>query len=184
MFSQKSSKWWRNPWVIGMFLIVMTSLAVNGRMIWNAMNSDHRWLDKDYKVKDHHRHGAEWVEQERRRSALGWGAHLHSPQEAKNDPMAAPDMARLILTSLSPQLMIDMHDREGLPLEGVAMKIQAQWPSGSSRDFEVSVREVGKGQYEALPVFPRPGNWILRVEATHGQDGIQLEQKVFVAAER
>lgn len=183
MISQHSNKWWRNPWVIGMFLIVVTSLVVNGRLIWNSMHSLPQTLDKDYKVKDHHRAGADWVDQQRSRTALGWVAHLHSPQEAKNDPLALPEAVRLFLTSATPQLLIEMRDREGKLLEGATLKVVAQWPSQDVADVAVPVRELAPGKYEAMPRFSRAGNWVLSIEAARGADKIQLEQKVFVVAE-
>lgn len=181
MISQKHKQGWRNPWVFALAAIVITSLSVNARLIWQASQSKGRVLDTDYSVKSH-KHDAEWVEQEAKRNALGWHTHMHSDQEVGNDPDALPRLQRFVLGAAPAVLQYDLTDRAGQPLVGAEVTVQAMWPSDSSADQTLKMNETRPGHYEAKIDLDRKGYWDLRFTAKREKDDFVTEQKIFVAA--
>jgi len=78
MISQKNKQGWRNPWVIGLGLIVLSGVLTNARMVWNVVHNPMRLLDDSYSVKAHNQYDAKWVQQQSERSTLGWKMDIHS----------------------------------------------------------------------------------------------------------
>lgn len=180
MISQKNKQGWRNPWVFGLALIMLSAVLINGRMLWNSLHHEVRMLDENYSVRSH-KHEAAWVQQEAGRGALGWQAKLHSPQQLQNDSMAIPSAARFIVTASPAQFQFELKDRDGRPLHGGEVVIDAQWPGNSALDFKGTLHEVMPGKYQGDLKFSRAGNWDLMIQAKHNNNLFALEQKVFVA---
>lgn len=180
MISQKNKQGWRNPWVFALAAIIVIALLNNGRMIWNAMNHRVRMLDDHYSVKSR-KEEAKWVQQQSERTTLGWQASLHSPQQLKNDSLATPEAARFILIANPAVFQFELKDRDGKPLQGAQVEINAQWPSGTSHDFRGVLQESSPGRYVGSLTFPRSGNWDMLIRAEHDNRLFDLEQKVFVA---
>ncbi len=181
MFSQKNKNGWRNPWALVFLALVLSGVLVNIRLVWNVITNPVRLLDDDYNVKKHNQYDAKWVQQQAERSTLGWQARLHSPQQLQNDPMATKSSTRFILTTNPVQFKFELNDRDGKPLPGGKVTINAQWPGGPSHDFIGTLYETGSGQYEGSMNFPRAGNWDLLIKAQHNDSQFSMEQKVFVA---
>ncbi len=181
MFSQKNKSAWRNPWALVFLALVLSGVLVNIRLVWNVINSPVRMLDDNYSVKKHNQYDAKWVQQQAERSTLGWRARLHSPHQLPNDPMATKSAARYILTASPAQFKLELHDRDGKPLSGGKVTIDAQWPGGPKYDFSGILHETGAGQYVGSMNFPRAGNWDLLIKAQHNDSPFEMEQKVFVA---
>lgn len=179
MISQKH-KGWRNPWVFGLLAILVVALLKNVHIIWDASRHQVRMLDEHYSVKSR-KDEAKWVSQQAERTVLGWQVTLHSPQQLKNDSMATPESARFILIASPAVFQMDLHDRNGKPLQGAKVVINAQWPSGSSPDFSGELQESSPGHYVGSLTFPRMGNWDLVIKAEQGDNLFDMEQKVFVA---
>jgi nitrogen fixation protein FixH len=181
MISQKNKQGWRNPWVLGLVAIILAGVAVNGRMLWNVMQHPTRLLDENYNVKKHNQYDAKWVQQQAERSTLAWQAKLHSPQRLPNDSMAMESAARFILVANPAQLQFELNDRDGKPIQGGQVVIDALWPGDPKFDTSVTLHETAAGQYAGSLNFPRAGNWDLLIKAS--QDGriFEMEQKVFVA---
>ncbi|MFZ5502410.1 MAG: FixH family protein [Pseudomonadota bacterium] len=180
MFSQKH-KGWRNPWVIGLLLIILAGVLVNLRFFLNTQEHPVRVLDDDYTVKTHEQFDAKWVQQQVERSALGWQATLHSPQQLQNDPMVSPSADKFILLSSPAEMKLELRDPDGKPVQGAEIEIKVQWPSNPKFDFKGELTESAAGHYAGSLQFPRGGNWDLVIAAQ--QDGrlFEMEQKVFVA---
>ncbi len=181
MISQKNKQFWRNPWVLGLLVLVLAGVLTNIRLVWNVINNPVRMLDDDYNVKKHNQYDAKWVQQQAERSTLGWQAKLHSPQQLQNDPLATKSAARFIVMASPAQFKLQLNDRDGKPLPGGKVTINAQWPGGPSHDFVSTLYETGSGQYEGSINFPRAGNWDLLIKSQHDDSEFAMEQKVFVA---
>jgi hypothetical protein len=180
MISQKQ-KGWRNPWVAGLALIVIAGVIINARMLWNVMNHPTRLLDEKYTVRGHNQHDAKWVQQQAERSTLGWQASLHSPQRLANDPLATGDSARFILLGTPAQLQFGLLDKEGEPVQGAIVEIEAQWPGDPKFDLKLKLNELSSGHYEGAISFSRSGNWDLLIKVDQNGQIFEMEQKVFVA---
>ena len=183
MISQKNKQGWRNPWVFGLAAIILSSVLINAHMLWNVIHNPVRLLDENYSVKGHNQHDAKWVQQQAERSTLGWQAKLHSPQRIQNDQMAAEGAARFILVASPAHFQLELNDRDGSPVQGGQIAMNAQWPGMSSFDTSVTLHETTPGRYEGSMEFPRAGNWDLLIKAQHQGSLFEMEQKIFVAIE-
>lgn len=181
MISQRNKQGWRNPWVLGLLIIVFSGVMINARFVLNVLTHPVRLLDNDYTVLKHNQYDAKWLQQQSERSTLGWTASLHSPSQLQNDSLAKPDEARFILMA-SPALMkLELHDREGKPVQGGKVLIKAQWPGDPHYDFSGTLNEVAPGNYEGSLAFPRAGNWDMIITADRAGSQFSTEQKVFIA---
>lgn len=179
MISQ-NNKGWLNPWVFALAAILMVALVKNANVVWDSFQHPVRMLDESYSVKSR-KEEAKWVQQQAERTSLGWQARLHSAQQLKNDSMATPSAARFILTANPALFQFELNDRDGKPLQGAKVGIDAQWPGGKSFDVNGALHESAPGHYEGSLTFPRAGNWDLVIKAEHNNSLFNLEQKVFVA---
>ena len=181
MISQKNKQAWRNPWVLGLAVIVLSGVMINARMLWNVFHNPVRILDENYSVRGHNQHDAKWLQQQAERSTLGWKARLHSVQRLKNDPLVVDSAARFILIGNPATLTLDLNDRDGNPVTGGVVKINAQWPGAPAFDTSGGLQETSVGSYAGVLEFPRPGNWDLIIEVQRDGSLFEMEQKVFVA---
>lgn len=181
MFSQKNKQGWRNPWVLGLLIIVLSGVLINARMIWNTINHPMRLLDEHYSVKAHNQYDAKWLQQQAERSTLGWQATLHSPQRLENDSEARDDAQQFILLSNPAEMTFALVDKEGKTVGGANVEINAQWPGDPHFDFKSSLYEVAPGQYAGSMKFSRAGNWDLLIRVSLKDREFDMEQKVFVA---
>ncbi len=181
MISQKNKQGWRNPWVLGLLVIILSGVLINARMLWNVMNHPMRLLDDNYSVKAHNQYDAKWMQQQAERSTLGWQAKLHSPQQLQNDSQAAADAARFIVLASPAELKFELNDREGRPISGGKVEINVQWPGDPTFDFKGSLHEVAPGHYAGSLNFPRAGNWDMLIRAEHDGRQFDTEEKIFVA---
>lgn len=179
MISQRN-KGWRNPWVFALAAILAVALLKNVQIIWDASHHRVRMLDENYSVKSH-KDEAKWVQQQSERTTLGWQAKLHSPQQLQNDSLATASAARFILIASPAVLQFDLSDRDGKPLQGAQVVINAQWPGDKSFDFTGVLHEASPGHYSGSLPFPRAGNWDLIIKAEQNDSLFDLEQKVFVS---
>lgn len=184
MISQKNKQGWRNPWVIGLVAVVLAGVLINARMLWNVLHHPTRLLDEHYSVKGHNQYDAKWVQQQADRSTLGWQAKMHSPQRLPNDSLATESSARFILIENPAQLTFELKDREGRPVQGAKVIINAQWPGDPQFDASVELPESGSGLYMGNMKFPRPGNWDVLIKVTQNDRLFEMEQKVFVAVSK
>ncbi|MEI7841867.1 MAG: FixH family protein [Gallionellaceae bacterium] len=183
MISQKN-KGWRNPWVIGLILIVLSGIFINMRFLWNVMQHPTRVLDENYNVKKHNQYDANWVKQQAERSTLGWQAKLHSPSRLPNDSMAMESAARFILIGNPAELQFELNDNVGKPVQGGQVVINAQWPGDPQFDATITLNETAPGRYAGSMKFPRPGNWDMLIKVTQDGRMFDMEQKVFVSVSK
>lgn len=181
MISQKNKQGWRNPWVLGLVIIVLSGVLINARFVWNVLSHPVRVLDDDYSVLKHNKYDAKWVQQQAERSTLGWRTSLNSPQRLPNDSLAKSDEARFILTASPAVMTFELHDKEGRPVQGSKVEIKAQWPGDPTFDFKGTLKEISPGHYEGSLLFPRAGNWDLLISTDRDGSQFDTEQKVFVA---
>lgn len=181
MFSQKNKQGWRNPWALGLVAVVLAGVLINARMLWNVVHHPARLLDENYSVKNHDKHDAMWVQQQSERSTLGWQATIHSPQQLQNDSLATEATAHFILIGNPAQLVIDLKDHEGKPVQGGKILIAAQWPGDPTFDFNVTLNESSSGHYFGEMKFPRAGSWDLVIKAKQSEREFEMEQKIFAA---
>ncbi|GEM_PF-803474 len=181
MISQKNKQGWRNPWVFGLLVIVFSGVMINARFLWNVFHNPVRVLDEHYNVREHNKYDPKWMQQQAERSTLGWKTHLHSAHQLQNDSLAKPDEARFILMASPAQMKFELNDKEGKPVTGGTVEINAQWPGDPTFDFNSKLTETAPGNYEGVMNFSRAGNWDLIIKVDKDGSQFDTEQKVFVA---
>lgn len=181
MFSQKNKQGWRNPWVVGLLLVVFAGVLINAKMLWNVAHNPTRLLDENYSVKNHDKHDAAWVQQQAERSTLGWQIKLASAQQLQNDALATPEMARFILAGNPSSMSLEIKDREGQHVTGGEVTVMAEWPGDPNFDFSTTLKEKSAGVYQGEMQFPRAGNWDLVFKVKRNKSEFEMEQKVFAA---
>ncbi len=181
MILQKNKQGWRNPWVLALAAIVLSSVLINGYLLWNVIKNPVRLLDDNYSVKDHNKYDAKWVQQQAERTTLGWQAKLHSPQQLQYDNQALQSAMRFILIASPVQIQLELNDRDGKPVQGGQVVINAQWPENPAYDFSGTLHETASGHYEGSLEFPRAGNWDMLIKAQKNDRPFEMEQKIFVA---
>lgn len=180
MISQKNKQGWRNPWVFGLLAVILAGVVINIKFYWNVTQHPVRVLDDDYNVRAHNQFDAKWVQQQSERSTLGWQAKLYSPHQLQNDPQAEPGAAKFILLASPADLQFDLASREGKPIRGGQVIINAQWPGDPHFDTRTELFEKSPGHYAGNIHFSRAGNWDLLIKVTHESRQFDMEQKVFV----
>ncbi len=183
MISQKNKQGWKNPWVIGLAAVVLSGVLINARMLWNVAHNPMRLLDDNYSVKSHNQYDAKWVQQQAERSTLGWQARIHSTQRLPNDPLADESAARFFVMASPAPFRLELNDRDGKPVKGGQVTLNAQWPGDPSFDTSATLHESSPGVYEGSLDFPRPGNWDIIINAQHDGRPFEMEQRVFVEIE-
>lgn len=181
MISQKNKQAWRNPWLFGLLALVLAGVLTNVRMVWNVLHYPVRVLDDNYSVKGHNQHDAKWVQQQAERSTLAWHAKLRSPQQLENDSLVTAEAAKFILNASPAEFNFELNDKDGTPLQGGEVTINAQWPGDPTFDFKGAMLETSPGHYSGKMPFSRAGNWDLLIRVQRNGSMFDMEQKVFVA---
>lgn len=75
---------------------------------------------------------------------------------------------------------LDALDRDGKPLQGLAILLWVTRPVSAGMDQALNLRETAPGHYEAAVRFPVPGLWALRAEARQGTSRAQISKRVEV----
>lgn len=77
-------------------------------------------------------------------------------------------------------LSIRIADRDGRPLDGLALQAYLVRPSDQDLDVTVTPQPVGGGSYVAAFMLPAPGQWELRVVARGADLAWQHSERLFV----
>lgn len=181
MISQKNKQGWRNPWVFGLLAVILSGVLINGKFLWNVFHTPVRILDDHYSVREHNKYDAKWIQEQAERSTLGWQTHLSSSQQLKNDALATKEAAQFILMASPADMVFELKDKDGNPVQDVKVVIDAQWPGDPAFDFKTELQATTPGQYRGSLPFPRAGNWDLVINAVQKDREYKTEQKVYVA---
>jgi len=141
------------------FLVV---IAVNGALIFFAEDT-FSGLETDNAYErglDYNQALAGEAAQER----LGWHAEAAISEVA--------DARRTLRVQLS--------DRDGKVLDGLALEAYLVRPSNAGMDLTLTLRSAGNGAYAAEFTLPAPGQWDLRLVAHRGEVAWQHSQRLFV----
>jgi len=96
--------------------------------------------------------------------ALGWTAELNVPSRA-----------------LVPNpIQLNMTDRSGVPVSGLAIELRAWRPVGVAPDLRTRLLENGPGQYTAQLTLPLTGQWQLDLVAKKDGDEYVLGRRIIV----
>ncbi len=166
MISQHNKKGIRNPWLLGMAVLIILVLGVNGTFIWYATHNRSTLVDRDYSTKDR-KSNAAVVNDLQEQKALAWKATIKQP---KSVVMGSPA-----------EYEISVVDRGGMPVSGT-LEVEAYRASDESKDFTTAFREVSPGSYQGYISFPLKGYWELRIRVKRGEDVFEADTDKFMVA--
>jgi hypothetical protein len=150
--------------IIGALAIhVVASLAT----VWVATSNPSYAVEKDYYQKALH-----WDDrraQERINHELGWVVTL-----AVSGPRAAGETA---------ELELGLADRDGQPVNGAAVSVEAFHNARADRILRASLRGSGGGRYTSGLAMRRPGVWEFRINASRGDDTFTHRESRYVTLE-
>jgi len=159
MLTQKDKTGWRNPWVIGMAVLIVVTLLVNSVFIWFALHSRSTLVDHEYSSNDR-KSDTETIDDIQAQNALAWKVTVKQPK------------ALMLATPASYE--IEVADRQGTPVSG-EMEVVAYRSSDAGKDFAVPFTEVASGKYQGYISFPLKGYWELRIRVKRAKDVFEVE---------
>lgn len=169
MISQENKSGLRNPWLLGILLLIMVVLAVNITFIWYSTNSNRSTLvERDYKTKDRKSSEAA-LKDLGEYHHLAWQVSINKPENVVvNSPVSYE---------------IRVTDKTGKPVSGGKLEVEAYRASDASRDFVTPFQEVAPGSYQASISFPLKGYWELHIRIQRGEERFQVSADRFKVAE-
>jgi nitrogen fixation protein FixH len=144
--------WWY-PWLfVGGMLIV---IVVNAVLVFAALDTF-----PGLETTDHYRKG------------LAYNANLAAAREQRErgwkvDLSFAADAATAAEQGRG-TLRVRFADRDGEPLAGLSVTAMLTRPAHAGHDFEVPLRNLGEGVYQATVALPLRGLWEARILARSG----------------
>lgn len=167
MISQKHKSGLRNPWLLGLLLLILLVVGVNATIIWLATHNQSSLVDRDYKTKDR-KTNAQVLSELGRNQTLAWRTTIRRPAELVQ---GKPVLYR-----------ISVVDKDGNPVSG-EMAVKAYRPSDASLDFVTPFEEVAAGDYQGSITFPLKGYWELHVHLRRGADEFSVRTERFKVQE-
>jgi len=163
--SQSSRQALRNPWVLGWFVMLAVVLTANIGMITTAVVTNPGLVNENYYERGRN-YERNMRRQQAARAALGWEMLFSPPAQPR---AATPEPYRFTARAA-----------DGSPLRGAEVRLFAYRPADAGADFQVPLREVEPGRYEADATFPLKGIWDLIVEIRHGDNRNDLAHRLIV----
>ncbi len=168
MISQSHKSGLRNPWLLGILVLIGVVLAVNATFIWYATKETRSTLvERDYKTKDR-KSNEEVLSELREQHSLAWQTEIKRP---KSVVMGTPATYE-----------IGVSDRDGKPVSGT-LEVVAYRASDASKDFIVPFKEVTPGRYQGAINFPLKGYWEMHIRVKRGEEQFSVNTDRFMVAE-
>ncbi len=164
-YSQSSREGKRNPWVIAWFGLVLIFLSVNVLFFVFAVVSNPGLVVEDY-YEQGRQYEKNAIKMLAMQNKLKWESKLELPET--------------ITTNTADVYRFSATDSRGLPVNNADIKFIAYRPSDASADFITMLEPVGPGLYQASLSFPLPGVWDLNVKVQHGEDRLEMVQRLSV----
>ncbi len=167
MISQDHKSGLRNPWLLGMLLLIVVVLAVNATFIWYATHNQSSLIDREYKTKDR-KSNTQLLSELGRQQALGWETSINKP--------------KVLIQGQPTMYEIVVKDKEGKPVSG-EMEVEAYRAADASKDFITVFKEVSAGSYQGYISFPLKGYWELHIHLKQGENEVTVDTQRFKVAE-
>lgn len=151
--SSRSRPGWWYPYIyVAVFLVVF---AVNAILAISAVRTFSGLDTEDAYEKGLHYNRT--LAEARQEKALGWSARIDlQPEPSPGAGQRAVD------------LVAEMADKSGLPLDGLSVEAKIIRPAISGHDQEVVLTPIAEGRYGSRLVLPFPGLWEIRMTARRG----------------
>lgn len=164
-YSQSSTEGKRNPWVIGWFGLVAVFLSVNAVFIVLAVVSSPGLVVEDY-YEQGRQYEKNAIKMLAMHNKLQWESKLEVPE--------------IVTLNKADTYRFSATDSRGLPITDADVKLIAYRPSDANADFTTILQPTAPGLYQAALSFPLPGVWDLNVKVQHGEDRLEMVQRLSV----
>jgi len=164
-YSQSSTEGKRNPWVIGWFGLVVVFLTVNAVFVILAIVSSPGLVVEDY-YEQGRQYEKNAIKMLAMQNKLQWDSKLEVPET--------------VTLNIADTYRFSATDSRGLPITDADVKLIAYRPSDANADFTTILRPTAPGLYQAALSFPLPGVWDLNVKVQHGEDRLEMVQRLLV----
>lgn len=155
----------RSGWIPWAFVAFMGLVAaVNGVMVYLALSTfTGTTVDRAY---ERGRRYNEVLAEAARQAAFGWRFELRWA------PATEPNKGRLVVAAT---------DRNGAPLEGLAIEGEVLRPLGRPAPIPLALTQAGSGRYVAPVALDGAGQWEVRLAARRGADGpVEFRERIIV----
>jgi nitrogen fixation protein FixH len=154
---------WRSPWVIGWVVMLVIFFGMNAFMIYLAQSNNPGLVAEDFYDR-----GQDYEKNMLKRQMRhpGWQMKVDLPKKI--------DVDEVVLSHFT------ITDKEGAPVDPNQVIFYAYRPSDAKQDFNVPMRKVGPGRYEAEVKFPLMGAWDILVSAKQGEDEYNTPKRIGV----
>lgn len=148
------------PWLFVVFFVVV--FAVNGVMVYVAASS---WTGVE--TRQHYVKGRDYnriLEAVERQNARGWTGNLSVRPRKDGDV----------------RLEFRLADARAAALTGAGVTARLVRPTREGYDFDVRMDDYGAGRYIADLHVPLPGQWDVRIVASHPSGEFRLTRRIVV----
>jgi nitrogen fixation protein FixH len=143
------------------FSVIAALTAVAGTIVVGINTFDGTVTEHPYEK------GLEWDRLGKLKAELGWTFNI------KNST----------LTTGRNDLILELSDKNGLPLDSSDVSVIVSRPSSNSFDKSYSTEKVRKGIFKAKADFPLFGYWDLKLFVTKGSDHLTIEKSIYIKKE-
>lgn len=158
--SQRNKKAINNPWVWGLLIAFVIFFVANIRFIYLAFDEGPNLIsDNAYEL------GKRYSLQQTQ-AVSPWQIQFKPP------PTSYQNQIQLY--------QVELNSIEQQTLTAPTVHLYAYRPSDAKADFNIELKPVQDGAYQAQLAFPLPGNWDLIIEAIAGDNKASKAQPLYV----
>lgn len=154
---------WRSPWVIGWFALVGSVLAINGVMVYLAIQTNPGLVVDDYYDRGQH---YEKTLISNLAKDLGWSMQAEMPPQ--------------VMAGQTQAIRFSVVDKAGQYVAVDGVTFYAYRPSDITRDFSLPMTQEGPGRYVVQANFPIYGVWDVVFGVSQGADEYTHGQRLMV----
>jgi nitrogen fixation protein FixH len=148
-------------WPIGVAVILSSTVVANVVVMKIANNDPSFSVEPDYYRKAVHFDST--MAQQKRNLSLGWGI------DTQIDSIGDGTRTRL---------SIRLRDASSYPLPGARVAVMARFNARANDTLTAVLTEEAPGTYVTTLPIARPGEWEVRVDATHGSQRFSASSRV------
>ena len=143
------------------FSIIAAITAVAGTIVVGINTFDGTVTEHPYEK------GLEWDRMEKDKKDLGWTCNI------KNSNIKTGEN----------ELILDLIDKKGLPLDTSTVSIKVSRPSSGAYDNNYDAEKVRKGTFKTAVNFPLFGYWDLTIMVTKDSEHLAIEKRIYIKKE-
>jgi nitrogen fixation protein FixH len=141
--------------------VIAAIAAVAGSVVVGMKSFDGTVTEHPYEA------GLVWDDILRKEAELGW----------------AVDISKGPYFTGHSEIIIDVQDNDGSPLQNAALLVMAGRVETSAYDQYSDTVKIREGLYRVKVTFPIYGYWVITIEVTQGDNTLSFKKRIFVEKE-